>query len=238
MNYLIPQRAGHLVDDGAEFSVFPGVPDVGPGAEGDQRQTQDHVTQAGNDVHAHKARDARSHVHDKDDHEQGGRRAGGVENVLGVIVLDVLDKHLVDFSLQLLQVAPAELLASHLLHAPEHLQGLLSDDAVSGLQLARGQEGPVTPADLGSDWRGSVKKDQTAGGQFNPVFTYPLHFLVVQILRGCDCCQIIRLCCGLREKSFIKDRMEFIDVSQQEKNKRLDKKRTCSMDFGCGSSSP
>lgn len=150
LNYLVPQCTSHLVDDGAEFPVFPRVPDVGPGAECDQRQTQDHVTQAGNDVHAHKARDARSHVHDKDDHEQGGRRAGCVENVLGVIVLDVLDEHLVDLSLQLLQVAAAELLASHLLHTPKHLQGLLSDDAVPGLQLVGGQEGPVTPTDLGT----------------------------------------------------------------------------------------
>lgn len=150
LNYLVPQCTSHLVDDGAEFPVFPRVPDVGPGAECDQRQTQDHVTQAGNDVHAHKACDARSHVHDKDDHEQGGRRAGCVENVLGVIVLDVLDEHLVDLSLQLLQVAAAELLASHLLHAPKHLQGLLSDDAVPGLQLVGGQEGPVTPTDLGT----------------------------------------------------------------------------------------
>ena len=148
--YLVPQRAGHLVDDSAQFPVFPGVPDVGPGAEGDQRQTQDHVAQAGNDVHAHKARDARGHIHDKDDHEQGGRRAGRVENVLGVIVLDVLDKDLVDLPLQLLQVAAAELLTSHLLHAPEHLQGLLPDHAVSGLQLAGGQEGPVAAADLGN----------------------------------------------------------------------------------------
>ncbi len=151
LNYLVPQRTSHLVDHGAEFSVFPGVPDVGPGAESDQGQTQDHVTQAGNDVHAHKACDARSHVHDKDDHEQGGRRASCVENVLGVIVLDVLDKHLVDLSLQLLQVAAAELLAPHLLHAPKHLQGLLSDDAVSGLQLAGSQEGPVPPTDLGTE---------------------------------------------------------------------------------------
>lgn len=149
MIYLVPQSTSHLVDDGAEFSVFPGVPDVGPGAESDQCQTQDHVAQAGNDIHAHKACDARSHVHDKDDHEQGGRRAGCVENVLGVIVLDVLDEDLVDLSLQLLQVAAAELLAAHLLHAAEHLQGLLSDDAVPGLQLAGGQEGPVATADLG-----------------------------------------------------------------------------------------
>lgn len=147
--YLVPQCTGHLVDDGAQFSVFPWVPDVGPGAESDQCQTQDHVAQARNDVHAHKACDARGHVHDKDDHEQSGRRAGCMENVLGVIVLDVLDKDLVDLPLQLLQVAPAELLASHLLHAPKHLQGLLSDDAVSGLQLAGGQEGPIAATDLG-----------------------------------------------------------------------------------------
>lgn len=148
LNYLVPQRTSHLVDDSAKFPVFPGVPDVSPGAKSDQCQTQNHVTQAGNDVHAHKARDARSHVHDKDDHEEGGRRAGRVENVLGVIVLDVLDKHLINLPLQLLQVAAAELLASHLLHAPKHLQGLLSDGAVSRLQLAGGQEGPVPPTNL------------------------------------------------------------------------------------------
>lgn len=164
LTYLVPQCTSHLVDDGAQFSVFPGVPNVGPGAESDQCQAQDHVTQAGNDVHAHKACDARGHIHDKDDHEQSGRRAGSVENVLGVIVLDVLDKHLVDFSLQLLQVAAAELLASHLLHAPENLQRLFSDDAVSGLQLAGGQEGPITPTDLQTEQWVNVK-DHTAGGQ-------------------------------------------------------------------------
>lgn len=63
-------------------------------------------------------------------------------------MLDVLDEHLVDLALQLLQVAAAELLAAHLLHAAEHLQRLLPDGAVPGLQLAGGQEGPVTPADL------------------------------------------------------------------------------------------
>lgn len=178
-NYLVPECTGHLIDDGAEFSVFPRVPDVGPGAESDQCQTQDHVTQAGNDVHAHKACDACGHVHDKDDHKQGGRRAGCVENVLGVIVLDVLDKHLVNFSLQLLQVAAAELLASHLLHSPKNLQCLLSDGAVSGLQLAGGQEGPVTPTNLGTRRRrGLMKKDSTDGGQFGIFlkirFTFPL----------------------------------------------------------------
>lgn len=149
--YLVPQRTGHLVDDGAELPVLPGVADVGPGAEGDQRQAEDHVTQAGDDVHAHEARDPRRHVHDEDDHEQRGRRAGRVENVLGVIVLDVLNEHLVDLSLQLLQVAAAELLAAHLLHAPEQLQGLLPDDPVAGLQLAGGQEGPIASADLGGN---------------------------------------------------------------------------------------
>lgn len=145
---LVPQSTSHLVDDGAEFPVLPRVADVRPGAQGDECKTQDHVAQAGNDVHAHKARDARRHVHDEDDHEEGGRRAGGVENVLGVIVLDVLDKHLVDLALQLLQVAAAELFAAHLLHTAEHLQCLLPDGAVPGLQLAGGQEGPVPPADL------------------------------------------------------------------------------------------
>lgn len=147
-NYLVPQSTGHLVDDGAQFPVFPRVSDVGPSAEGDEGQTQDHVAQTGNDVHAHKACDARRHVHDEDDHKEGGRRAGGVENVLGVIVLDVLDEHLVDLALQLLQVAAAELLTAHLLHAAEHLQRLLPDGAVPGLQLTGGQKGPVTPTDL------------------------------------------------------------------------------------------
>ncbi|TNN53747.1 hypothetical protein EYF80_036076 [Liparis tanakae] len=175
LNYLVPQCTGHLVDDGAEFPVLPGVSDVGPGAERDQRQAQDHVTQAGDDVHAHEARDARRHVHHEDDHEQGGRRPGRVENVLGVVVLDVLDEHLVHFALQLLQVAAAELLAAHLLHHPEHLQGLLPDGAVSGLQLTGSQEGPVAAADLGKpQWRRSM------------------------ILCGCYCGQIVRLCCGLR----------------------------------------
>lgn len=148
LTHLVPQSTGHLVDDGAQFPVLPRVADVGPSAEGDEGETQDHVAQAGNDVHAYKARDACGHVHDEDDHEEGGGRAGGVENVLGVIVLDVLDEHLVDLALQLLQVAPAELLAAHLLHAAEHLQRLLSDGAVPGLQLAGGQEGPVAPAHL------------------------------------------------------------------------------------------
>lgn len=148
---LVPQRTGHLVDDSAKLSVFSGVADVGPGAECDQGQAQDHIAQAGNDVHAHKAGDARGHVHDEDDHKQSGWRAGGVKNVLGVIVLDVLDEHLVDLALQLLQVAAAELLASHLLHAAKQLQGLLSDAAVPSLQLVGGQKGPVAPADLVMD---------------------------------------------------------------------------------------
>lgn len=159
---LVPQRTGHLVDDGAQLSVLPGVADVGPGAERDEGQTQDHVAQAGDDVHAHEAGDAGGHVHDEDDHEQSGRRAGGVENVLGVIVLDVLDKHLVDLALQLLQVAAAELLASHLLHAAEHLQGLLSDGAVSRLQLVGGQERPVAPAHLETDARRRIKEARGA----------------------------------------------------------------------------
>lgn len=147
-SYLVPQSTGHLIDDGAQFPVLARVADVRPSAEGDEGQTQDHVAQAGYDVHAYKAGDACRHVHDKDDHEEGGRRAGSVENVLGVIVLDVLDEHLVDLALQLLQVAAAELLAAHFLHAAEHLKRLLPDGAVPGLQLAGGQEWPVTPGDL------------------------------------------------------------------------------------------
>lgn len=195
---LVPQRTGHLVDDGAELSVLPGVADVGPGAERDEGQTQDHVAQAGDDVHAHEAGDAGGHVHDEDDHEQSGRRAGGVENVLGVIVLDVLDKHLVDLALQLLQVAAAELFASHLLHAAEHLQGLLSDGAVSRLQLVGGQEWPVAPAHLETDARRRIKEARGALVEtFSPSFAYVLHFLVVQILRSSDRRQIVRLRCGL-----------------------------------------
>lgn len=157
--HLVPKRPGHLVDDGAQFPVLPGVADVGPGAERDQRQAQDHVAQAGDDVHAYKACDARRHVHDEDDHEERGRRARGVENVLGVVVLDVLDEHLVDLALQLLQVAAAELLAAHLLDAAEELQGLLPDGQVSVLQLAGGQEGPVAPADLCREEGGLTGKE-------------------------------------------------------------------------------
>lgn len=148
--YLVPQSTSHLINNGPKFSVLPRVADVGPGAEGDQRQAQDHVTQAGDDVHAHEARDSSCHVHDEDDHKERGGCASRVENVLGVVVLDVLDEHLVDLAFQLLQVAPAELLTSHLLHPPEQLQGLLSNGTVSGLQLAGGQEGPIPSADLGT----------------------------------------------------------------------------------------
>ncbi len=149
MFYLIPQRSGHLVNDGAQFSVFSWVADVRPGAQSDEREAQHHVADACNDVNTQEPRDPCGHIHHKDHHEQRCGCSCRVEDVLGVVVFDVLHKHLVDLRLQLQQVTPAELLPTHFLHAAKQRQCLLADAQVTCLQHARCEERPISSAHLG-----------------------------------------------------------------------------------------
>lgn len=142
--YLVPQRSCHLVYERPELSILSRIADVGPGAQSDESESQHHVTHAGDHVHAHKAGDPRRHVHDEDDYEERGGCPCRMEDVFGVVVLDVLHEELVDLGLQLLQVPATELFAAHLLHATEHSQRLGTDLCVTGLQLARGQKRTVT----------------------------------------------------------------------------------------------
>ncbi len=92
---------------------------------------------------------SRSHIHHKDHHEQRCGCSCRMEDVLGVVVLDVLHKQLVDLRLQLQQVTPAELLPTHFLHTAKQRQCLLADAQVARLQSARCEERPISSAHLG-----------------------------------------------------------------------------------------
>lgn len=118
-SYLVPQSCSYLVDYSTQLSVFSGVADICPGAQGDKRQSHDHVAQASYDIQTNEPSHTSNHICDKDDNEQCGWGASSMEDIFAVIVLNVLDVEFVYLTFQLLQVTPAELFPAHLLHSSE-----------------------------------------------------------------------------------------------------------------------
>lgn len=118
-SYLVPQSCSYLVDHSAQLSIFSRVADICPGAQGDKRQSHDHVAQASYDVQTNESSYTSNHIRDEDDNEQCGWGASSMEDIFAVIVLNILDVEFVYLTLQLLQITPAELFPAHLLHASE-----------------------------------------------------------------------------------------------------------------------
>lgn len=152
-SHLFPEGFGHLVDDSSHLAELSGVFGVGPDAERRQSHAHHQVTQRGHRVDAHEAGDQRHHVHDEHDGEQRGGRPRGIEDVLAVVVFAEVGEGLVELRLQLLLVAPAEVLAAHLLHGAEVSHRRLPQLRVAPLQLRRGDVGFVSAADLRTENR-------------------------------------------------------------------------------------
>jgi len=162
-SHLFPEGFRHPVDESSDLAELSRVFGVGPDAERRQRHAHHQVTQRGHGADAHEARDHGRHVHDEHDGEQRGGRPRGEEDVLAGVVLAVVGVGRVELRLQLLLVAPAEVLAAHLLHGAELPHRRLPQLAVAALQLRRGIVGFVSAADLRTGTRVSRPGTRSRG---------------------------------------------------------------------------
>ena len=70
-------------------------PDVGPEGEHDEECPHEEVAEAGDGVDAEEAEDAGEKVEEHEGAEEGGGRAGSLEHILRLILLNVLQEQLV-----------------------------------------------------------------------------------------------------------------------------------------------
>ncbi|TNN74240.1 hypothetical protein EYF80_015483 [Liparis tanakae] len=142
------KRLGHQIDQGPHLPELPGVLDVGPGAERQQRRAHHQVGQRRHGAQAHEARQPGHHVGEEHEREERGWRARRVEDVFALVVLGEVGVGVVQLRLQLALVALAEVVAAHFLHGAEETHRVLAELLVAALQVGRRDVRLVPPAGL------------------------------------------------------------------------------------------
>ena len=77
------------------MTVSSRSPDVGPEGEHDEECPHEEVAEAGDWVDAEEAENAGEKVEEHEGAEEGGGRAGSLEHILGLILLNILQEQLV-----------------------------------------------------------------------------------------------------------------------------------------------